>query len=299
MDEDKKLYQEFLTGDNDAFNTLIMKYKKNLIYFISRYVKAIDISEDIFQEVSIYILSNKENYNSKYSFKTYLYTIAKSKALDYIKKNKIVSSTLEEIENTSLDIDLLEEIIISNDRKLKIRKVISNLKTDYQLVIYLTQIEGLSYKEVSKVMNKNEKQIKNLVYNAKKTLKHLLLKERVIEIKNNKFIRLLSWIIIIFVVTSGIVIGAKFISKKINNAKLNASFSGTVGNVRENKVWVGTFQLAWNEFMEQLGGPIEFEEGASELANSLNEQSFSKDNLSDDSYYIATRYNLSYFKKTN
>ena len=72
----------------------------------------------------------------------------------------------------------------------------------------------------------------------------------------------------------------------INNAKLNASFSGSIGNVNENKVWVGTFQIAWNELMDNLGGPIEFEEGASQLAEDLNKQSFTKDMLNEDSYYI-------------
>lgn len=286
MEEDKKLYTNFLNGDKNAFNNLISKYKINVIYFITRYVKDIDIAEDIFQDTSIYIWENKERYNAEYSFKTYLYTIAKSKALNYIDKNKIQNINLEDFENTLYENELLEEIVFSNERKQKIQRVISQLKTEYQIVIYLTQIEGLTYKETSKIMNKTEKQVKNLAYNAKKCLKRLLLKEEVIEIKHNKFIRLLSWLIIISVVTSGIVIAAKAIRNSMNNAKFNPSFTGSLGNVKENRVWVGTFQLAWNELMKSLGGPIEFEGGNPELVNDLNTQSFSKDMLNKNSYYI-------------
>ena len=56
MEEDKILYKEFLKGNEEAFNQIIKKYKNNLIYFISRYVKNLDIAEDIFQDVIIYIL---------------------------------------------------------------------------------------------------------------------------------------------------------------------------------------------------------------------------------------------------
>ena len=116
MEEDKILYKEFLKGNEEAFNQIIEKYKNNLIYFISRYVKNLDIAEDIFQDVIIYILENKEKYDFKYSLKTYLYTIAKSRAINYVKKaNKLVEFD-EEIKEEKL----LEEIICSNERKEKI-----------------------------------------------------------------------------------------------------------------------------------------------------------------------------------
>ena len=59
MEEDKKLYKKFLDGEKEAFESLVLKYKNNLIYFISRYVKNIDIAEDIFQDVMIFIFEKK------------------------------------------------------------------------------------------------------------------------------------------------------------------------------------------------------------------------------------------------
>ena len=91
--EDKELYNEFLNGNKEALNKILEKYKNNLIYFISRYTKNIEASEDIFQDVVVYILEKKEIYNQKYSLKTYLYTIAKSRAINYIKKEKNYTNT--------------------------------------------------------------------------------------------------------------------------------------------------------------------------------------------------------------
>ena len=188
MDEDKKLYNKFLNGDKNALNTLINKYKNNVIYFISRYVKNIDVAEDIFQDVIVYILENKENYKFNYSFKTYLYIIAKSKALNYVKKNEMQFINLSNISDDVSE-DKLLEIVFSNERKNKLRKVIKKLRTNYQIVLYLTQIEGLTYKETAQILNKTEKQVKNLAYNAKKSLKKLLVNEKMIEMRNNKFSR--------------------------------------------------------------------------------------------------------------
>ena len=210
MEEDKKLYKEFLNGNEEAFNKLINKYKNNIIYFITRYVKHKEIAEDIFQDVIMYILENKEKYNPKYSLKTYFYTIAKSKSLNYLKKNK----KQERLEDTYKDEKLVEDIIFSNERKEKIIKVINNMPRDYQIVIYLTKIEGLSYKETGKIMEKTPSQIKTLAHNSKKKLKELLVKEKIIEVNKNKIIRLLLVIFTSIIVMSGIVYSGVTIYKK-------------------------------------------------------------------------------------
>ncbi len=163
MEEDKKLYNEFLNGNEKSFEKLVKKYEKNLIYFITRYVKNVDIAEDIYQSTMLYILENKEQYDFKYSFKTYMYLIAKSRALNYLKQKQNRGET-QLLENTLQEEKLLEEAIFSKERQEKIRKVILKMKEDYQLAIYFTKIEGLSYLETSVIMDKTEKQIKNLVY---------------------------------------------------------------------------------------------------------------------------------------
>ncbi len=198
--EDKILYEKFLNGDEDAFNTIIKKYEKNLVYFITRYVKNVEIAEDIFQDVVLYMLENKEKYNPKYELKTYMYMIAKSRSINYINQNqKIV-----EIPDDLADENLLEEIICSNERKEKIQKVVNKLQLDYQLVIYLTQIEGLSYKETAEIMEKTESQIKTLAHNSKKKLRKLLVEENVVEIRNKRIIRLISIILFVTAMITGV-----------------------------------------------------------------------------------------------
>lgn len=57
---------------------------------------------------------------------------------------------------------------------------------------------------------------------------------------------------------------------------------------QQNKVWVGTFQLVWNEFSDNIvKGPIKFKMFESDVADELNKQEFKKSMLSESSYYTA------------
>ena len=67
---------------------------------------------------------------------------------------------------------------------------------------------------------------------------------------------------------------------------MTPSFTSSIGETDTNKVWIGTFNLVWNDLVNDvIGGPIEFEEGSSKLAEELNKQTFTKNELSEDSYF--------------
>lgn len=289
MEEDKTQYTKFLQGDNKALEELIKKYQNHLIFFITRYVKNKETAQDIFQEVVIYLLEHKETYNPQYSFKTYLYTIAKHRTINYLKKQKQENQmqNYEEYEENIPEEEWLEDVILTKERQAKIRKVIQKMKTEYQLVIYFTQIEGLSYKETAYIMEKTEKQIKNLTFNAKKKLRNLLIHEKVVEIKNNKVIKLLIWILSITVILSGAVYAGYKIYQTYQ-AKIVPSYTSNIPAVDTNQIWVGTFQLAWNELAEQLtdNGKVEFVEGNTPLVEELNQKSFTKNDISPEDYYL-------------
>ena len=171
---DKELYHEFLQNNQNCFEEIIIRHKDKLIYFIERYVKSIEIAEDIAQDVFVYILIHRVNYDFQYSLKTYLYTIAKSKALNYIKREKRIVH-IDEIQFT--DIEELEDKVFKRERESNLRKSIKKLKIDYQNAIYLADFEKLSYKEIGEILQKNNSQVKILVYRARRALEKIVRKE--------------------------------------------------------------------------------------------------------------------------
>lgn len=135
-------------------------------------------------------------------------------------------------------------------------------------------------------MNKSEKQIKNLVFNATKSLKKLLVQEKIVEIRNNKIIRLLLWFIILTVLVSSLTYAGFVIYEKYK-ANLVPTYTEEFDNSQKNNMWVCTFNLAWNEFMdERFGGNVKFKNTTPDIVNSLNKRDFTKDQLSEKSYYI-------------
>ena len=173
---DAELYKEFLNGNEEAFNNIIRKYRKPLISFIMRFIKNIEVAEDIAQDTFVYVLMNKTEYDFKYSLKTYLYTIAKCRAINYLKRErKVVSydeAYMREKEETYIDEDLIKE-----EDKKEIYEAIGKLKKSYQIVIYLKDIEGLKYKEISRILNKTVPQLKMMTHRARKSLEKTMRKE--------------------------------------------------------------------------------------------------------------------------
>lgn len=171
---DQQLYQEFLEGNKQSFEKIVMKYKDGLIYFIVKYVRTIETAEDLVQDVFVYLLLHKENYQFQYSLKTYLYVIAKSKTLTYLKREKRITY-LEEYEIQ--EEEKLEEKVWQQERQDNLKKAIKKLKTDYQIAIYLADIQELSYAEIAKILNKNIGQVKVLIHRARKALSKMVREE--------------------------------------------------------------------------------------------------------------------------
>lgn len=126
------------------------------------------------QDVYVYLLIHKEKYDFDYALKTYLFTIAKSKALNYLKKEKRI---VQINENDVYDLQELEEKVFLNERKNNLKKAIQQLKPDYQNAVYLADIEELSYREIGQIMNKSESGIKVLIHRARKNLEDIVRKE--------------------------------------------------------------------------------------------------------------------------
>lgn len=175
MEEDKKLYKKFLKGNKESFEAIIDKYMEKLIYFIYGFVKRIDTAEDLAQDVFVYILMNKEKYDSKYSLKTYLYIIAKSKAINYINREKRVTY-LQDNEFIFTEQEI-EEIVFNKEDIKKVKKAVNSLPEPQSQIMYLADIEKFSYKEISKVLDISLSQVKSLLHRGRKKIKNMLIEE--------------------------------------------------------------------------------------------------------------------------
>lgn len=290
-DLDKKLYYDYLNGEKEAFEILYNKYKNKIEYFIYNIVKDYQKAEDIAQETFIYVIQHQMRENS--SFKYYIYLVARSKALNYInvekRRNEITEKYLANY-NEQIEKDVLD-IITTEESKKELLESIELLDERYKNAIYLVNIEGLSYEETSKILGETLQNTKNLIHRGKKQLRKILLKKGFNEM--NKVLKIFVIIICTTIALSGIVYATtviynKYIKNNTNhNITMNPSYQSTLDENTINNLWVGTLDLAWKDLEEKIGlNKIELEGEMPQIANDLNESTFSKEMLNPNDYKI-------------
>lgn len=275
MIDDEVLYNNYINGDKKAFDELYKRYDNRLKFFIYGITKDYEKSEDILQDVFLYIINQK--YNSGLgSFKNFLYLIAKSKSINYLKtKNnrELINEKIYEIENDK-QIDLLEQII-NKENKKEIIQEIKKLKPKYRMAFYLTKVEDFSYKETAKILGTRVGNVKNYVCRSRKRL-----------YKEIKKIFVIIFLFLVITSTGYAIISRINNYKKVYNQNIIATYSTNIGETDTNSVWVGTFNLAWNELINLIGKKIAFANYESSIVDELNKQDFNKSMIDEKYYYI-------------
>ena len=175
MDNGASSYRRFLDGDEAAFDEIMKELFRGLVFFVDRFVQDIHTAEDIAIDTFSDLIVHKNRYNFKVSLKTYLYMVGRSRALDHLKRRKILAFvSLSQAENLPDDSRSLEEVILSDTRKRRVNAALDQLPEDQRVAVHLVYFEEMSYAEAAKVMKKTGKQVDNLLYRAKKELRIIL-----------------------------------------------------------------------------------------------------------------------------
>lgn len=104
--------------------------------------------------------------------------IGRSRALNYIKhRGKLSMVPLSEAEHLAAGHTTLEARLLADEQKRIISGAMAQLPEDMRIALHLIYFEDLSYEEAARVMKKNRKQIDNLLYRAKNSLRTTLGKE--------------------------------------------------------------------------------------------------------------------------
>lgn len=178
MDNGALYYHRFLEGDDSGFVDLIRDYKDGLIIYLCSITGNVCLAEDLTEDTFVRIITRKPKFSGKASFKTWLYTIGRNIAYDFLrKKSRIKEYSAEELAESICDEYDLEKCYIRDEEKIALHNAMKELPEAYRQVIWLTYFEELPNKETAIVMNKSVHNIETLLYRARKALKEILLKE--------------------------------------------------------------------------------------------------------------------------
>ena len=170
--ENYRRYRE--DGDEQGLAEIIREYKDGLIFYLDSLVGDIHTAEELCEDTFVLLGTKKPKDKGKGSFKTWLYTIGRNKAIDYLRKNsKQNYISLESKENVT-DEQQLEDSFIKEEQKIAVHRAMKKLKPEHRQVLWLTYFEGFSAKETAAVMKRSTHAVEALTSRARQSLKQQL-----------------------------------------------------------------------------------------------------------------------------
>ena len=158
---DEELVEDILGGKEGSFDVLVHRYTTSIYNFAYRLTGNVEYAEDITQETFIKVWKNIKRYKSSYAFKSWIFTIARNTATDFLRKRKsIVFSSLDTIEDHSFESNIPDDKILPMESLIKLEDVellngtLVKLPTDYQTVLLLHYQNDMTFEEIGKIMGK-------------------------------------------------------------------------------------------------------------------------------------------------
>ena len=170
-------YKNFLRGDNDALAQIICMFKDGLILYLNGYVKDISVAEELTEETFVKLVLKRPKFSGHATFKTWLYTIARNVAVDYLRRNKKREISVEECPELCDEEKNLEASYIRLEDRILLHRAVRKLKPEYSRILWLVYFENFSHKEVARILGKTTHNVEATVSRARQALKIKLLEE--------------------------------------------------------------------------------------------------------------------------
>lgn len=182
--EDQELIHNIKAGNQKAFRHLVEQHQQQVFNTCVGFLHHEADAEDIAQEVFIEVHRNIHKFKGDSKLSTWLYRIAVNKSLDFIRKKKRQKRSgffqaifgFDQIpEPVETSKGMLPGISIDDqDRGRVLFQAIESLSENQRIAFTLHKIEGLSYQEVTEVMDVSLSSVESLMHRAKKNLKKKL-----------------------------------------------------------------------------------------------------------------------------
>ncbi len=177
------LMVRFRGGDPRAFELLLERHQKPIFQFVFRSVGVKAVAEELTQETFLRVIKQKDHYEERARFTTWLYTLARNLCIDHSRRMqhrraKSLDAVDEEghslLERTADKALSVERQAVSEELQKKLRAAIETLPDDQREVFLLREEADLSFKEIAEIVGISENTVKSRMRYALTKLRSLL-----------------------------------------------------------------------------------------------------------------------------
>ncbi len=182
---DAEVMLELKSGNMDAFDVLLGKYRKPIVHFMFRMVHNQAVAEELAQEVFLRVYRSRETYRAEARFSTWLYRIATNLGVNHARDTRhertastIYLDAVDAETGTTPDVaDLTpsaEADLLRQERMNAIRQHVVALPERQKVAVLMHKYEGMDYKQIGEVLKLSESATKSLLFRAYQTLRETL-----------------------------------------------------------------------------------------------------------------------------
>ena len=173
---DEELVRQCRAGEMKSFDALVERHQRTIFNLAVRMVRNSDEAADVCQSVFVKAYENLERFDPQFKFFSWLYRIAVNESLNALEQKK----RFEGLDGNDFAAEAADEKDDDEVRKeRRIQDGLMMLNVDHRAVIVLKHMQGLSYREISQVLDLPEKTVKSRLFSARQTLKDILKKKGV------------------------------------------------------------------------------------------------------------------------
>ena len=177
--DEAELIERARKGDTAAFGVLVERYQRRVVGVAMAVVHSQEDALELAQETFVRAFENVDKFESRSSFSTWLYRIAANIAIDFRRRERrhpTMRGEEAETEIQKLPSHLGDSFKQAQRGEMsrRIKDALDQLTPEHRAAILLREVEGLSYDEISDVLQCPRGTVMSRLHYARNHLREIL-----------------------------------------------------------------------------------------------------------------------------
>jgi len=167
---DTQTLQALREGNHSAFEDIFLTYYNKTKFFIYSYIKSEADAEELAEDLFVNLWINRQSIDTTKSFNSYLHTIARNAAINFLKHKYVHDAYLNNYQQAGSDYSS-EEDFIAKELGLMIDEVVGKMPEQRKHIYLLSRKKGLSNGEIAERLNTTKRNVESQLSLALKEIR--------------------------------------------------------------------------------------------------------------------------------